>query len=49
MYVEGLFWPCDANFTRRDADVTETMSYNNKFDCSETNGYNIPQDALNEV
>ena len=23
--------------------------YNNKFDCSETNGFNIPQDALNEV
>ena len=23
--------------------------YNNKFDCSETNGYNIPQDAINEV
>ena len=23
--------------------------YNNKFDCSETNDYNIPQDALNEA
>ena len=23
--------------------------YNNKFDCSETNGYNIQQNALNEV
>ena len=23
--------------------------YNKKFDCSEANGYNIPQDALNEV
>ena len=23
--------------------------YNNKFDCSETNGYNIPKDAINEV
>ena len=23
--------------------------YNNKFDCSETNGFNIPQDAINEV
>ena len=22
--------------------------YNNKFDCSETNGYNIPQDAIND-
>ena len=25
------------------------FQYNNKFDCSETNGYNIPQDAINEV
>ena len=23
--------------------------YNNKFDCSKTNGYNIPQDVINEV
>ena len=23
--------------------------YNNKFDCSETNGYNIPEDAIYEV
>ena len=23
--------------------------YNNKFDSSETNGFNIPQDAINEV
>ena len=23
--------------------------YNNKFDCSKTNGYNIPQDGKNEV
>ena len=23
--------------------------HNNKFDCSETNCYNIPQDAINEV
>ena len=23
--------------------------YNNNVDCSETNGYNIPQDAINEV
>ena len=23
--------------------------YNNKFDCSETNGYNIPQGAINAV
>ena len=23
--------------------------YNKKFDCRETNGYNIPQDAINEV
>ena len=23
--------------------------YNNKFDCIETNGNNIPQDAINEV
>ena len=23
--------------------------YNNKLECSETNGYNIPQDAINEV
>ena len=32
---------------------TETLQkpcqYNNKFDCGETNGYNIPQDAINEV
>ena len=23
--------------------------HNNQFDCSETNGYNIPQDAINEL
>ena len=23
--------------------------YNNKFECSEANSYNIPQDAINEV
>ena len=23
--------------------------YNNKFDCSESKGYNIPQEAINEV
>ena len=23
--------------------------YNKKFDCSETNGYNIPQDSINEA
>ena len=23
--------------------------YHNKFDCSKTNGYDIPQDAINEV
>ena len=25
------------------------FQYNNKFDCRETNGYNIPQDAIYEV
>ena len=42
MYVEGLLW-------QRDASVTIPCHYNDKFDCSKTNGYNIPQDVLNEV
>ena len=36
-----------------DDNVTLTSQkpcqYNNKFDCSKTNGYDIPQDAINEV
>ena len=41
------------NVTLASHNVTQTSQrpcqYNNKFDCSDTNGYNIPQDAINEV
>ena len=36
--------------SKRDADVTEKPSqHNNKFGCSGTKGFNIPQYTINEV
>ena len=41
------------NVTLTSHNVALTLQkpcqYNNKFDCSETNGYNIQHDAINEV
>ena len=41
------------NLTLTSHNVTlasqKQCQYNSKFDCDERNGYNIPQDALNEV
>ena len=34
---------------KSDRLVFEKCHYNNKFECSETNGYNIPQDAINKA
>ena len=47
MYIEGLF----DNVTLTSHSVTSQKScqYNYMFDCSKTNGYNVPQDAVNEV
>ena len=48
--ISGVYFH---NMTRTSQNVTlssqKTCKFNNNFDCSETNGYDLPQDDINEV